>query len=198
VLERQRPSHEFPRAAAPAMRLHATLSALLFLVLVPFVAAGCATDSSVRAQAADANKELEPAILNDAELVGYMQDIGKRIVASAKERDAAHDGPKTHFEEKNDWMFSTEEFHLVNSKQLNAFTTGGTHLYIYTQLMQQCASEDELAAVMSHEYAHVYSRHVHKGVDRSHFVLGGALVLGAAGYAVGGKEHGGEIGRAHV
>jgi len=89
-------------------------------------------------------------------------------------------------------MFSTDEFHLVNSEQLNAFTTGGSHMYVYAQLMQTCRSEDELAAVVSHEFAHVYCRHVHQGMNRQMWTLGGAAALGAAGYAAGGKEHGTE------
>jgi len=50
-------------------------------------------------------------------------------------------------------MFKDLQVHLVNSKTLNAFTTGGNHMYIYNQLFQEARSEDELAGVMSHEYA---------------------------------------------
>ena len=64
--------------------------------------------------------------------------------------DRDHKGPKSHFtDEDRDWMFSKKmEFHFVNSKTLNAFTTGGEHMYIYNELFKQCKSEDELAAVM--------------------------------------------------
>ena len=91
-------------------------------------------------------------------------------------------------------MFRNEEFHLVNSKTLNAFTTGGSHMYIYSQLLEQCRSEDELAAVMAHEYAHVYSRHVQKGMNRQYTNLGISAGAGLVGLAVGGKEHGQEYG----
>jgi len=40
---------------------------------------------------------------------------------------------------------------------------------------------------MSHEYAHVYSRHVQKGTQRQYAIIGSALALGAAG-AGGGRE----------
>jgi predicted Zn-dependent protease len=76
-------------------------------------------------------------------------------------------------------------FHFVNSKTLNAFTTGGEHMYIYTALFQQCKTEDELAAVMAHEFAHIYGRHVHKGMNRQYAILGAAAAAGAAGYAAG-------------
>jgi len=157
--------------------------------LLPF-AAGCATDNQVRAQADETHAQLEPAVMKDAELAQYLQELGARVAATAQELDKEHVGPKTHFKEDNSWMFSTDEFHLVNSEQLNAFTTGGSHMYVYAQLMQTCRSEDELAAVVSHEFAHVYCRHVQKGMDRQMWTIGGAAALGAAGYAAGGKEHG--------
>ena len=172
---------------------HPARSALVsILVLVPFLAAGCATDSQVRSQAEETHAQLEPAVMKDAELSNYLQQLGARVAAAAHELDKEHVGPKEHFKEDNSWMFSTDEFHLVNSEQLNAFTTGGSHMYVYTQLMQSCRSEDELAAVVSHEFAHVYCRHVQKGMNRQMWTLGGAAALGVAGYAAGGKEHGTE------
>lgn len=166
-----------------------TRLALVFS-LVPFLAAGCATDKEVRSQADSTHAQLEPAVMKDAELSDYLQSLGARVAAAAQELDKEHVGPKTHFKEDNSWMFSTDEFHLVNSDQLNAFTTGGSHMYVYAQLMQTCRSEDELAAVVAHEFAHVYCRHIHKGMNRQYLALGGAAVLGAAGYAAGGKKHG--------
>jgi predicted Zn-dependent protease len=174
------------------MKLLLARPLLLLVPLVPFLAAGCASDKEVRAQADETHAQLEPAVMKDAELAQYLQQLGARVAAAAQELDHEHVGPKTHFKEDNSWMFSTDEFHLVNSDQLNAFTTGGSHLYIYAQLMQTCRSEDELAAVMSHEFAHVYCRHIHKGMNRQLWTLGGAAALGAAGYAAGGKKHGTE------
>src|SRR5262245_47147346 len=87
-------------------------------------------------------------------------------------------------------MFKDMKFHFVNSKTLNAFTTGGEHMYIYTALFEQCRSEDELAAVMAHEYGHVYARHVMQGTNRQlPLLVGGALLGGAAGYALAGKDN---------
>jgi predicted Zn-dependent protease len=152
--------------------------------------AGCANDKSVRAQAVSGHTELSPAVVNDPQINSYLQSIGQRIIASAREFDAAHQGPKSHFDKKQNanWMFTNNmQFHLVNSKTLNAFTTGGEHMYIYNALFQMCKNEDELAAVMAHEYAHVYSRHVQRGENRQTFLQGSATVLGAAGQYEGGQ-----------
>lgn len=161
------------------------------LGLLLALASACATDRQVIRQAQDTNTQLEPAIMNDPQLSAYLQQIGTRIVDAARAADQAHQGPKAHFSgEDNAWMFEEKEFHLVNSETLNAFTTGGDHMYIYSQLLEQCRSEDELAAVMAHEYAHIYGRHVHKGMNRQYTALGLTAGAGLAGLAIGGKEHG--------
>jgi predicted Zn-dependent protease len=165
----------------------------IFLLLAA-AAAGCANDKKVIAQAADMHNTLEPAVMQDPQLENYLQSVGERIIASAKKMDAEHEGPKAHFDESDQWMFSNNmKFHLVNSKTLNAFTTGGEHMYIYNALFQNCKSEEELAAVMAHEYAHVYCRHVQSGMNRQlPLLIGGAVAGGAAGYALGGNDNRGE------
>jgi predicted Zn-dependent protease len=57
-------------------------------------------------------------------------------------------------------------------------------MYIYTALFEQCATEDELTAVMSHEFAHVYCRHVQKGTQRQYAIMGAAAAAGVVGAAV--------------
>ncbi len=87
-------------------------------------------------------------------------------------------------------MFQDIHWQLVNSKTVNAFTTGGHYVYIYDALFQMCKNEDELAAVMAHEYGHIYSRHVQKGTGRQEALAVLALAAGGAGYAAGGKDNG--------
>ena len=157
----------------------------------------CATDRQVIAQADDVNVELAPATIQDSRLKSYIQTMGERIIAAAREADRAGEGPKAHFDDKesNTWMFTEGQFHLVNSETMNAFTTGGKHMYIYSELMEQCRSEDELAAVMAHEFAHVYGRHVHKGMNRQYYLLAASAGAGLVGVAVGGEEHGQQYGQ---
>jgi predicted Zn-dependent protease len=155
---------------------------------------GCAvTDRQVIDNAEQMHGSLQPAIMRDQQLANYLQSVGERIVAAGRDADRQNKGPKQHFDKsQNDqWMYSDQmQFHLVNSKTLNAFTTGGEHMYIYNQLFQECKTEDELAAVMAHEYAHVYCRHVAQGMkNQMTTLIAGALVGGAAGYALGDKDN---------
>ena len=163
------------------------LRRLALAFLLP-LAAACATDRQVIEQARGVHTELEPAVVEDPQLSAYMQEVGNRIITAAGE---TREGAERLGTEEDAWMFSKDmRFHLVNSKTLNAFTTGGEHMYIYGELFESCATEDELAAVMAHEYAHVYARHVHKGMNRQYTTLGTAALLGLAGYAYGGDEKG--------
>jgi predicted Zn-dependent protease len=171
-------------------KLHARLT-LLMLALTALTSVGCATDKKVMAQAEQIHGGLEPAVMEDPDLDAYLQKVGERIIAAAKQLDAEGYGPKSHKSDDNSWMFSKDmQFHFVNSKTLNAFTTGGEHMYIYNELFQECKTEDELAAVMAHEYGHVYARHVEKGMDRQvgqHVGTGVAAVGGGvAGFLLGG------------
>jgi predicted Zn-dependent protease len=161
---------------------------LISLMLGAGVVAGCASDSAVIQQANQFHGGLEEAVIDDRQLDRYIQNVGDRIINAARKL-----ADEEHKSEESKWMFSDNiQFHFVNSKTVNAFTTGGEHMYIYNELFQQARTEDELAAVMAHEFAHVYGRHVHKGMNRQLGIMGLAGLAGAAGYAAGGDEKGGE------
>lgn len=165
-------------------------TASLLAALVLLVAGGCASDKQVISQAQEVHGGLQPAVINDANLTAYIQKVGDRIIDTAKEMDQQHYGPDSHFAEDSAWMFTNKmQFHFVASDELNAFTTGGEHMYVYTQLFLSCRSEDELAAVMAHEFAHVYCRHVQKGMNRQYAILGASVAAGGAGYALADKDN---------
>lgn len=152
-------------------------------------AGGCATDKAVINNAQESHKELEPAILNDARLSAYMQKIGQRIVAEAKEMDARGEGPSSHKKGDTAWMFEDVQFHMVGSDTLNAFTTGGHHVYIYSELFTTAKTEDEFAAVCAHEFAHIYCRHVQKGMNRQYGVYAAAAAAAVGGAAIAGSDN---------
>ena len=167
----------------------------LALLSAVATAGGCATDRQVVQQARGVHDGLEPAVIEDPQVAGYIQEVGDRIIRAAQELAEEGRVPKAARGADNAWIFGGDlRFNLVNSDTLNAFTTGGEHMYIYNQLFQESESEDELAAVMAHEFAHVYLRHVQQGMNRQYAQLAAAGVAGAAGYAVGGSESGAQYG----
>ncbi|MDX1949034.1 MAG: M48 family metallopeptidase [Rickettsiales bacterium] len=49
---------------------------------------------------------------------------------------------------------------LLPDNEFNAFVTGGTYLFVNKGLMDKLSFDDEVAAVLAHEIAHVSSNHV--------------------------------------
>lgn len=169
------------------LRQHLRVFALLTLSVISF---GCASDKSVIAQAADSHKQLAPATISDPQLADYVQKVGDRVVFSARELIQEGYQKDRVFSEDPQWMFEEVKFHLVNSETMNAFTTGGQHVYLYSELFRSAKTEDEFAAVVAHEFAHIVGRHVHKGMNRQYAILGTAAAAAIGGYAVGGDNRG--------
>jgi predicted Zn-dependent protease len=162
------------------------------VVLFIALGTGCAaSDKKTIQQASAFDAGLKPAEIHHAQIDPYLQKIGDRIVTAARELDAQGVGPKQHFsKEDRSWMFQDIHWELVNSQTINAFTTGGHYVYIYDALYQMCQNEDELAAVLAHEYGHIYSRHVQKGSGRQETLTILTLAAGGAGYLAGGDTSG--------
>ncbi|MFN8390526.1 MAG: M48 family metallopeptidase [Bdellovibrionota bacterium] len=69
------------------------------------------------------------------------------------------------------------EFHVVRSSQVNALSYPGGVVVIYTGLLAQAKSADEVAGVLAHEISHVTHRHV---LDRLGSSLGLKLLVSFA------------------
>ena len=163
---------------------------LVPLLALAALAGGCASDKSVINNANQANDQLEPTIIDDPQIEAYMQKLGRRIVTVAAALSEDGVGPKAHKNgEDNSWMFQDVQWHMVGSPTLNAFTTGGHHVYIYSELFRTAKTEDEFAAVCAHEFAHIYCRHVQKGMDRQYGVYGAAAAAAVGGALIGGKDN---------
>jgi predicted Zn-dependent protease len=127
------------------------------LITMPLMATGCAGPSPAGEFVQQADRlhdgALSSAVVSDAYVGRYVQQIGNRLMeaAQAAEPSKAHDP-----------LFSHVEFHLVQNPVVNAYTTGGRHVYIYSALFADCDSEEELAAAIAHEYAHVLNLDVEK------------------------------------
>lgn len=63
---------------------------------------------------------------------------------------------------KNDLDTAGIKIHLVKSKDVNAFALPDGHLVVYTGLIADCQSAEELSGALGHEIAHIEHRHVMK------------------------------------
>jgi len=55
---------------------------------------------------------------------------------------------------------------VIQSPSLDAFATIGGYVYVTTGLISMCDTEEELAGVLAHEFAHVSRRHVAKRLEK--------------------------------
>lgn len=69
-------------------------------------------------------------------------------------------------------------FHVINSKEINAFSGPGGHIYVTTALID-LANDDELASVLSHEVSHIVARHSLKTIQQSQNLRGLAELFGS-------------------
>ena len=87
--------------------------------------------------------------LDDPLLGGWLQSLGERL-------GAASDQPKQTF-----------TLFLLKDRQINAFATLGGYVAVNAGLILAADREDEVAAVLSHEIAHVTQSHVLRAVERA-------------------------------
>jgi hypothetical protein len=107
-----------------------------------------------------------PALNKDPEIERYFDAVGDRLIAAAKEKTPNPPPVK---------------FYLSGGKTMNVATLGTGSVYITSRLFQACKSEDELAAMMAHGYAHVLLGHSRISATRTQG--------GAPGMALFAAEH---------
>jgi predicted Zn-dependent protease len=61
---------------------------------------------------------------------------------------------------------------ILDSPNLNAITSSGGHIFIYRGLIEAVKSEEELAAVLAHEIAHLQKRHSIEAVEKARLESG--------------------------
>ena len=68
----------------------------------------------------------------------------------------------------------------TNTKIINAYVVGGQFIYIYTGLLDDVESDDELAFVLSHEISHSVLKHKIRRTEDTSSVVGSLIQLGGA------------------
>lgn len=99
---------------------------------------------------------------NDPELSGYVDRLGRKLLAYA---------PEVNF----DYTFT-----VVKTDVVNAFAIPGGHVYVHTGLIAEAENEAELAGVMAHEIGHVVARHSSERLSAlMAATMAGSLIVGA-------------------
>jgi len=94
-------------------------------------------------QAAQEIRQKERVLPSSDPRVQTLRRVGRRLLSTVNDRN-------------DPWEYS---FDVIDSPQLNAFALPGGPTFFYTGLLNKMRSEDELAAVLGHELAHVRREH---------------------------------------
>ena len=84
-------------------------------------------------------------LLRDNEVQGYVEDVGRRLVAAIP----------SQFQHPEFQYY----FKVVNARDINAFALPGGPMYVNRGMIQSARTEGEMAGVMAHEISHVALRH---------------------------------------
>lgn len=110
-------------------------------------------------------------IYADPALQRYIAEIGQGAARFAMSDDAAC------------------EFKVLNSEQVNAFALPGGKIYVTRGLLSRLENEAQLAAILSHEIAHVARGHTAQQLQRVQAAQDGAAMAAIVGGFGGGQSN---------
>ncbi len=107
----------------------------------------------------------------------YVTRVGNRLI------------PRYHKEMPNDYPGKiVYRFAVIEDDSFNAYGLPDGSVFVHTGLLKQIKNEAQLAAVLSHEIAHVTHEHSRKKMDNLPWMNLTALGVILAGGAVGGRD----------
>lgn len=161
---------------AAVMSLNTLVRAASLAVVVATALAGCAANpvtgrpdlvfSSEKSEV-DRAKQVHQMLLqqyggpyDDIRLQQYVNDVGQRIAKVGQRPELQY------------------TFTVLDSEDINAFTTGGGFVYVTRGILNYLNSEAELIAVLGHEIGHINARHPVKRQTQSTLSSIGAAAVG--------------------
>lgn len=143
------------------------------------VLAGCASIDRGMMTVSDSISSTDPVtgqrqinLIPEDQEISKADDITRQILSEAKQKSIKIDN-ETRYYEKVSRVFDRLkevihrkhlpwEIHVLESPDWNAFTIGGGKVFVFTGIFQTelgLKDDNELAAVLAHEMAHVAARH---------------------------------------
>lgn len=108
----------------------------------------------------------------DKELINYLNSVGQTVALHSEV-------PAT---------FGGYHFALLNGEEPNAFACPGGIIFITTGMLAATRNEDELAAVLAHEIAHVNHRDGVEAIQKSRWTEAATVIGTEAAKNYGGRE----------
>ncbi len=86
-------------------------------------------------------------------------------------------------------IFNGYHVGILDTKEINALSTPGGHIFVTRGLLECASSEDELAAVIAHEVGHIQLKHAVKSIKTSRLNEASITAIGAAGSIITGGNY---------
>lgn len=112
-----------------------------------------------------AQVEKEMAVISDPRIAGFIESIGRKLLAAPEA-------------EAQTYKYS---FKVVNEKSINAFALPGGPTFTHTGLIAAADNEGQVAGVLAHEISHVVLRHGTSNVSKANLLQIPAMLGGALG-----------------
>ena len=138
-------------------------------------------DIKLGRQAAQQAEQQMP-LLNDEQVRGYVERVGRRLVAAIPQ-EFQH--PEFQY-----------YFKVVNVRDINAFALPGGPMYVNRGMIEAARTEGEMAGVMAHEISHVALRHGTAQATKGQKYGTLAAIAGIAGTIATGNAGVGQLAQA--
>jgi len=136
-------NHHLRAATRIAGRARTWISLVLIVLLVqPAAADTSIAEERNLGRKFDMEARARLPLINDIEVIGYVDRIGQKIVGSLDTQPFAY------------------HFAVVRDARTNAFAVPGGYVYVHAGLLTRAGSDDEVAAVLGHEIAHINGHHL--------------------------------------
>jgi len=109
------------------------------------------------------------AIVDDPIMADYFQAVAGRILKGA------------------DLKPGQINFYIIQKRGLNAFAVPGGYIYVNSETLYSLENEGQLAAILSHETAHLTAQHFARRLESSSTTTAGAIAAMLAGVLVAGR-----------
>lgn len=123
-------------------------------------------------------RELRAAhlVMDDPQVDQYLRTLGYRLASASAD-------PSQHY-----------TFTLINVPEINSFATFGGYVFIFSGMFTVTQDQDQLAAVMAHELAHISQHHLQRALEDQKkttplYVLGAFAAALAASHADSGNRY---------
>jgi len=158
------------------------LSIVFGIAIICFIS-GCASLGTYN----PATGKNELIFISTPKEISLGKDIHKKLKQQYKESDQTDKLQRmrrlgqslARISDRQDYQYN---FFLIEKDELNAFTTPGGNIYVFTGLFDQLKTDDQVASVLAHEIGHCAARHTVKKFQAAMgYNLIGGIVLGQVG-----------------